>query len=68
MPQYVFLCQDCKKEFTQILHIAEMEKGGVVCPQCGGNRVTHPPSPATPPCVRVRTRRFESVALTLLEQ
>jgi hypothetical protein len=28
----------------------------------------HPPTPATPPCVRVRTRRFESVTLTLLEQ
>jgi hypothetical protein len=23
----------------------------------------HPPTPATPPCVRVRTRRFESVTL-----
>src|SRR5271157_1735129 len=28
----------------------------------------HPPTPATPPCVRVRTRRFETVTLTLLEQ
>ena len=27
----------------------------------------HPPTPATPPCVRVRTRRFESVTLTILE-
>ena len=26
----------------------------------------HPPTPATPPCVRVRTRRFEAVTLTLL--
>jgi predicted nucleic acid-binding Zn ribbon protein len=32
MPQYVFLCQDCSKEFTQILHIADLEKGGIVCP------------------------------------
>src|SRR5271165_4128436 len=24
----------------------------------------HPPTPATPPCVRVRTRRFELVTLT----
>ena len=31
----------------------------------GGGR---PPTPATPPCVRVRTRRFESVTLTFLEQ
>jgi DNA-binding NtrC family response regulator len=28
----------------------------------------HPPTPATPPCVRVRTRRFEMVTLTVLEQ
>src|SRR6201993_1922338 len=28
----------------------------------------HPPTPATPPCVRVRTRRFELVALTPIEQ
>ncbi len=40
MSQCVFLCQDCKKEFTQTLHIAEIEKGNVVCPHCGGNRVT----------------------------
>jgi len=40
MPQYVFLCQDCNKEFTQTLHIAEFEKGRVACPHCGGKRVT----------------------------
>ena len=40
MPQYVFLCQDCNKEFTLILHMADLEKGGVVCPHCGGKRVT----------------------------
>src|SRR5438876_6530808 len=28
----------------------------------------HPPTPATPPCVRVRTRRFELVALERIEQ
>src|SRR5260370_19157349 len=27
-----------------------------------------PPTPATPPCVRVRTRRFESVTLTPINQ
>jgi putative FmdB family regulatory protein len=40
MSQYVFLCQDCKKEFTQTLHIADLEKGAVVCPLCGSKRVT----------------------------
>jgi Protein of unknown function (DUF3011) len=28
----------------------------------------HPPTPATPPCVRVRTRRFELVALAPIDQ
>src|SRR5207253_2642461 len=27
-----------------------------------------PPTPATPPCVRVRTRRFESVTLSPVDQ
>jgi putative FmdB family regulatory protein len=39
MPHYVLFCQDCNKEFTQILHIADLEKGGTVCPHCGGKRV-----------------------------
>ena len=39
MPKYIFLCQDCNKEFAQTLHIAELEKGDVVCPHCGGKRV-----------------------------
>lgn len=39
MPQYVFFCQDCNREFTLTLHIADLEKGGIVCPQCGGARV-----------------------------
>jgi putative FmdB family regulatory protein len=40
MRKYVFLCQDCNKEFTQTLHIADLEKGGVACAHCGGKRVT----------------------------
>lgn len=39
MSQYVFLCQDCNKEFTQSLHIADVEKGGMTCPHCGSKRV-----------------------------
>ena len=39
MSTYVFLCQDCNKEFTQTLHMAEVEKVAVVCPHCGGKRV-----------------------------
>src|SRR5437588_2040138 len=36
------------------------------CPRCRLDRHRgggHPPTPATPPCVRVRTRRFETVTL-----
>lgn len=40
MPQYIFLCRDCNKEFTLTLHIADLEKGGVECPHCGSKRVT----------------------------
>ncbi len=39
MSQYVFFCEDCKKEFTQHLHIADREKGEVTCPHCGSKRV-----------------------------
>ncbi|MFB3825843.1 MAG: FmdB family zinc ribbon protein [Bryobacteraceae bacterium] len=39
MPHYVFLCQSCNKEFTQVLHIAELEKGGIKCPHCGSEKV-----------------------------
>jgi putative FmdB family regulatory protein len=40
MAQYVFLCQDCNKEFTLSRHIADIEKSSVECPHCGGKRVT----------------------------
>lgn len=39
MPHYVFICLDCNQEFTEILHIADLEKADVVCPHCGGKRV-----------------------------
>ena len=39
MPQYVFFCQDCNKEFTRNLHIADLEKVGIVCPHCTSKRV-----------------------------
>lgn len=39
MSQYVFFCGDCKKEFTQSLHISERETAKVVCPHCGSKRV-----------------------------
>jgi putative FmdB family regulatory protein len=39
VPYYVFLCKNCNREFTQVLRISELEKGGVRCPECGGDSV-----------------------------
>jgi putative FmdB family regulatory protein len=40
MSQYAFHCEDCNKEFTQSLHISDVEKGStIVCPNCGSKRV-----------------------------
>lgn len=34
MPQYEFFCNKCKKTFSQILTLAEYEKGKFTCPKC----------------------------------
>jgi putative FmdB family regulatory protein len=39
MSQYLFHCQDCNKEFTQHLHMADVEKSEVACPHCGSKQV-----------------------------
>jgi putative FmdB family regulatory protein len=39
MSQYVFHCQDCNKEFTEALHMADVENTDVICPHCGSKRV-----------------------------
>jgi len=39
MPRYVFLCQACKKEFTEFLHMEDLDKGGIKCPSCGSDKV-----------------------------
>jgi putative FmdB family regulatory protein len=39
MPYYVFLCQDCNRQFTLSLRMSDLEKGEVVCPHCGSKRV-----------------------------
>jgi len=39
MPQYAFLCKDCQHTFTQILHLADLEQGGIKCPECGSEKV-----------------------------
>jgi putative FmdB family regulatory protein len=39
MPHYVFLCEACQKEFTVVIHIAELETAPVKCPECGSEKV-----------------------------
>ncbi|MGE5206773.1 MAG: FmdB family zinc ribbon protein [Chlamydiota bacterium] len=39
MPLYEFLCLDCDKTFTQVLTLAEYDKGGITCPKCGSKKV-----------------------------
>ena len=48
MSQYIFHCQDCDKEFTQSLHMSEVDKGAVTCPHCNGTRVHQLVSAFTP--------------------
>ncbi len=39
MSQYVYHCQDCNREFTQTLHMSDVDKADVACPHCGSKRV-----------------------------
>src|ERR1700683_5476261 len=50
---------------SQFLDSEQTSPGGRLDRHRGGG---HPPTPATPPCVRVRTRRFELVALEPVDQ
>jgi putative FmdB family regulatory protein len=39
VPQYDFLCKNCRKKFDKILRISELEKGSVKCPRCKSKKV-----------------------------
>ena len=39
MPHYVFFCPDCRKEFETVIHIDDLDKHTVKCPQCGSEKV-----------------------------
>jgi putative FmdB family regulatory protein len=39
MSQYVYYCRECKKEFTQSLHMSDVDSTKVACPHCGSKRV-----------------------------
>jgi hypothetical protein len=69
-----FLCDNAIPQTTGMLRSTEASPHGAQLATAATSRLDrhrgggHPPTPATPPCVRVRTRRFESVTLTVLEQ
>lgn len=44
MPNYEFVCKDCKKPFTLIMTLAEYEKGHVACPKCKSKKVEQKPA------------------------
>jgi putative FmdB family regulatory protein len=43
MPHYIFICEDCHKEFERVLHYDELEQelkqAEIRCPDCGSNHV-----------------------------
>jgi len=39
MPHYVYICLDCHKEFTKVLHIGELTTVRLQCPHCGSEKV-----------------------------
>ena len=39
MPDYEFICRDCKKAFLKTLTIARHEKEKIACPHCGSKNV-----------------------------
>jgi putative FmdB family regulatory protein len=36
MPLYEYHCDTCQRDVTIPMTISQHDKGGVVCPQCGG--------------------------------
>lgn len=40
MPTYEFLCQQCRKPFTQMMSIVDFEKKKGKCPRCGSKKLT----------------------------
>jgi putative FmdB family regulatory protein len=39
VPTYEFRCEDCKKDFTVVMSMAERDKGKVSCPVCKKRKV-----------------------------
>ncbi len=39
MPHYVFVCKECETEFEKTLHVEELKKVPVECPNCNSTQV-----------------------------
>lgn len=39
MSEYIFYCEDCKKEFTERRNMTERDTGAIACPYCKGTNV-----------------------------
>ena len=39
MPEYEFLCNDCKKKFSKTLTVARHDKEKITCPHCASKNV-----------------------------
>jgi putative FmdB family regulatory protein len=39
MPNYEFVCKQCKKSFTLAMSLDEYEKGHFACPKCKSRKV-----------------------------
>jgi putative FmdB family regulatory protein len=39
MPVYDYLCNDCHKEFEQVLTLTEHDADKITCPHCGSKNV-----------------------------
>jgi putative FmdB family regulatory protein len=46
MPEYHFVCKDCKKPFSKVLTLSEYETAKITCPKCGSREVEQQISPS----------------------
>ncbi|HEV2352536.1 MAG TPA: FmdB family zinc ribbon protein [Candidatus Sulfopaludibacter sp.] len=44
MPTYEFVCMECKKTFTRVMSLAEIEKGNAACPHCQSKKTEQKPA------------------------
>jgi putative FmdB family regulatory protein len=45
MPQYEYVCKECKETFSLIMTLAEYDKGNAACPKCKSKKVEQKVAP-----------------------